>query len=86
MGVLSVGSFAYVTGMRVGCTQLAKVREILDRRDPAEMFDFFDTDKSGAIEFGEFTAMLPMLGIQMSDAKAFKQVSLLAWVMRPLLP
>lgn len=55
--------------------QLAKVREVLDRRDPAEMFDFFDTDKSGAIEFGEFTAMLPMLGIQMSDAKAFKQVS-----------
>ena len=54
--------------------QLAKVREVLDRRDPAEMFDFFDTDKSGAIEFGEFTAMLPMLGIQMSDAKAFKQV------------
>lgn len=38
------------------------------------MFDFFDTDKSGAIEFGEFTAMLPMLGIQMSDAKAFKYV------------
>ena len=51
---------------------MAKVREILDRRDPAEMFNLFDTDKSGAIDFEEFRTMLPMLGIQMSDAKAFR--------------
>jgi Ca2+-binding EF-hand superfamily protein len=30
------------------------------------VFDEFDTDKSGLIEFDEFEAMLPQLGITMT--------------------
>ena len=44
----------------------------LHKKSPDEIFDEFDADGSGFMDYDEFTAMLPALGIKMTDAKALK--------------
>ena len=48
------------------------VHEYLKKKTAEEAFAEFDTDGSGAIDFDEFKAMLPQLGVKMSEAKALK--------------
>ena len=40
-----------------------------------QVFAEFDTDSSGAIDWAEFKAMLPKLGVVMNEAKALKCVA-----------
>ena len=40
--------------------------------DLGEMFEMFDADGSGFIDFDEFRAMLYGLGLELNDAKALK--------------
>jgi Ca2+-binding EF-hand superfamily protein len=47
-------------------------RKAYDKMTPEEVFREFDTDGSGAIDWAEFKAMLPKLGVNMNDAKALK--------------
>lgn len=44
----------------------------LTKKSPDEIFDEFDEDGSGFMDYDEFAAMLPALGIKMTDAKALK--------------
>ena len=48
----------------------ARVKQFLERRPAREIFDQFDKDGSGSIEFEEFVEMLPSIGIKMNEAKA----------------
>jgi Ca2+-binding EF-hand superfamily protein len=43
---------------------------------PEEVFLKFDTDGSGYIDFEEYMAMLPQLGIHITEAKAKKYFAL----------
>jgi Ca2+-binding EF-hand superfamily protein len=52
--------------------QATTLEEILQRKNPEEMFTYFDKDRSGFIDFQEFREMLPLLGSQMTDAKALR--------------
>ena len=45
----------------------------LANRPPEEVFKQFDTDGSGLIDFDEFRAMLPQLGINISMPKVRRQ-------------
>ncbi|TYZ63340.1 hypothetical protein PybrP1_012879 [[Pythium] brassicae (nom. inval.)] len=49
-----------------------KVSTLLSKLSPEELFRKYDTDGSGNISATEFIAMLPDLGINMSDAKAMR--------------
>ena len=42
------------------------------KKSPAELFALYDIDGSGSIDFEEFTACLPQLGQDLSEAKAYK--------------
>ena len=48
----------------------SRVKEFLEQRPPREIFEQFDKDGSGLLEFEEFVEMLPAVGIKMSEAKA----------------
>ena len=48
----------------------SKVKQFLEQRPAREIFEQFDKDGSGAIEYEEFVEMLPALGIKMNEAKA----------------
>lgn len=50
----------------------AGARKAYDKMTPEEVFAEFDTDNSGAIDWAEFKAMLPKLGVTMNEAKALK--------------
>jgi Ca2+-binding EF-hand superfamily protein len=39
---------------------------------PMDLFVLFDEDDSGLISFQEYRKMLPMLDVQISDAKAYR--------------
>lgn len=56
-----------------GGSQLGKsaknIAAELAKRPPEEVFEQFDTDGSGLIDFDEFRAMLPQVGIKISLAK-----------------
>ena len=47
-------------------------RKNYDTMTAEEVFAEFDTDGSGAIDWAEFKAMLPQLGVAMNEAKALK--------------
>jgi Ca2+-binding EF-hand superfamily protein len=50
----------------------AQLSELLDRMTPEDIFNLYDKDGSGDIDYEEFTEMLPQIGIQMGEAKALK--------------
>jgi Ca2+-binding EF-hand superfamily protein len=51
-----------------------KLTEIqkLQKQSPEDLFKKFDTDNSGTIDYDEFVALLPKLGVKMTEAKALK--------------
>ena len=48
------------------------MKEMLKQMTPIDIFVLFDDDDSGLIDFEEFRRMLPMLDINIPDAKAFR--------------
>ena len=56
--------------------QNAADMEVYKTMTPEEVFTKFDTDGSGYIDFDEYKAMLPQLGIKMTEAKARKYYNL----------
>ena len=54
----------------------AEGMEVYKTMTPEEVFTTFDTDGSGYIDFDEYKAMLPKLGIKMTEAKARKYYNL----------
>ncbi|CAM9176283.1 unnamed protein product [Pylaiella littoralis] len=52
--------------------EVKNIMEDLAKRAPEEVFQQFDTDGSGLIDFDEFRAMLPQLGINITMPKALK--------------
>lgn len=50
--------------------EMKNIMDDLAKRTPEEVFQQFDTDGSGLIDFDEFRAMLPQLGIKISMPKA----------------
>ena len=50
----------------------AQLSEMLERMTPQEIFNLYDKDGSGGIDYEEFTEMLPQIGIKMGEAKALK--------------
>jgi hypothetical protein len=53
-----------------------KVKEKIKHMTPIDIFVLFDEDDSGLISFEEFRKMLPFLGVDISDAKAFRYFKL----------
>mmetsp|Transcript_12218 Transcript_12218/g.18487 ORF Transcript_12218/g.18487 Transcript_12218/m.18487 type:complete len:1399 (+) Transcript_12218:55-4251(+) len=53
-----------------------KLREAIKSMTPDEVFNLFDDDGSGYLGFSEFRALLPALGIEIGDAKAFRYFNL----------
>lgn len=54
-----------------------RVLRLLQSKTPAEVFDMFDTDGSGRMDFDEFTVMFHSLGMYLPPAtmaKYFKQI------------
>lgn len=49
--------------------EVKNIMEDLAKRTPEEVFQQFDTDGSGLIDFDEFRVMLPQLGINISMPK-----------------
>lgn len=49
--------------------EVKNIMEDLAKRAPEEVFQQFDTDGSGLIDFDEFRAMLPQLGINITMPK-----------------
>jgi hypothetical protein len=49
-----------------------KVKEKIKHMTPIDIFVLFDEDDSGLISFEEFRKMLPFLGVDISDAKAYR--------------
>lgn len=49
-----------------------KMKDVLRAMTPFEIFDLFDDDSSGLIDYHEFRKMLPYLEIEISDAKAYR--------------
>ena len=47
-------------------------RTFMDQKSPEEVFEMFDLDGSGAIDFQEFKECLPKMGVVMSEAKALR--------------
>ena len=50
----------------------AQLAELLERKTVKELFDLYDKDKSGFIDYEEFSEMLPQIGQKMGEAKALK--------------
>eukprot|EP00946_MAST-07B_sp_MAST-7B-sp1_P003074 g3074.t1 len=50
----------------------AKLTELLERMTVKELFDLYDKDKSGFIDYEEFSEMLPQIGQNLGEAKALK--------------
>ena len=50
----------------------AQLAEMLERMTPQEIFNIYDKDGSGDIDYEEFVEMLPQIGITMGEAKALK--------------
>jgi hypothetical protein len=48
------------------------MKEALKTMSPIDLFILFDEDDSGLMSFQEFKVMLPMLSIELCDAKAFR--------------
>ena len=48
------------------------MKEMLKQMSPIDIFVLFDDDESGFIDFDEFRRLLPMLDIEIPDAKAFR--------------
>ena len=48
----------------------------LAKKSAEELFELFDVDNSGFIDFDEFKALLPQLGKEMSEAKAVRYFQL----------
>lgn len=53
-----------------------KMKEKIKHMTPIDIFVLFDEDDSGLISFEEFRKMLPFLGVEISDAKAFRYFKL----------
>jgi hypothetical protein len=53
-----------------------KVKEKIKNMTPIDIFVLFDEDDSGLISFEEFRKMLPFLGVDISDAKAYRYFKL----------
>ena len=50
----------------------AQLAEMLERMTPEEIFNMYDKDSSGGIDYEEFVEMLPQIGVKMGEAKALK--------------
>ena len=50
----------------------AQLAEMLERMTPEEIFNMYDKDGSGGIDYEEFVEMLPQIGVKMGEAKALK--------------
>ena len=48
------------------------IKNFMDQKTPEEVFEQFDLDGSGSIDFQEFKEMLPKMGVEMSEAKALR--------------
>jgi alpha-tubulin suppressor-like RCC1 family protein/Ca2+-binding EF-hand superfamily protein len=53
-----------------------RLKEAIKEMTPDEVFLLFDDDESGLLGFSEFRALLPALGIEIGDAKAFRYFNL----------
>lgn len=63
--------------MRIDLVENAeKMKKILKKMTPIDIFILFDEDDSGLISFAEFRKMLPYLNIEISDAKAYRYFKL----------
>jgi Ca2+-binding EF-hand superfamily protein len=50
----------------------AQLAELLERMTPEDIFNMYDKDGSGGIDYEEFVEMLPQIGVKMGEAKALK--------------
>ena len=48
------------------------LKEVIKLMTPMELFDLADEDDSGYVSFEEFRGILPLLGMKMADAKAYR--------------
>lgn len=66
----------------VASPEIANIKNIsndLQKRSVEEIFAQFDVDGSGVIDFEEFRAMLPQLGISISMPKVGSMVARVSW-------
>lgn len=65
MGLNHVSAISNVSVVRFHSQQIKLMT-------PMDLFVLFDEDDSGLISFQEYRKMLPMLDVQISDAKAYR--------------